>query len=391
MSVNQDTKSFHTNPLLPTTTSDLTPPNTQSNHNPLIKPYTTSARHIKNSAWALLFLLGIIGTTIWVIFTFINHNKAVDQFKRSHRNWCDLDDRNAPGGLCRGDNDPRQPPDNPGGSIVASVLSLICFAMVYFGAFSFYWSRSSQVGHALGALTPAREVPNPDVRKFVNPEEKVISVSWVNVMEARRVLEQLRGAQPICEVEGTVWQDPNDDDYTKICVGRHWERVAFERWEDPMGRYVLREVEQTLDVGDYDVLKITIKTSCKLQSEHLQTTEQAFITDFEINYRNYLPIKPTPPRNWTYETQTKLVSSFQDPFPPPTQPFRRGYQLPNQERLVNNVEEKVLFVYKGEKRPWWTDVGWYRWCFWLHVGWLWEWSVGKRYGVVDVELQRWLY
>ncbi|KAJ3042733.1 hypothetical protein HDV00_006790 [Rhizophlyctis rosea] len=195
------------------------------------------------------------------------------------------------------------------------------------------------------------------------------------------VIADLRRGDVRCEVVGKAWKYDEDND--KGFVGKHFQEFGFERCEDCSEEW---ELEGFLEEGNFQ--EITAKVSdlnanfstnfrtlipveesqqpvhkVSSQSENTESTSQT--SDEPGSSTNNDGPQPE------YATETELTATVLDPLPRP------------ESDSPTYIDEKILFVYRGAERPWWTSRMWYRMWFWLCLGGFWEVWVGSGYKEVE--------
>ncbi|KAJ3036551.1 hypothetical protein HDV00_002572 [Rhizophlyctis rosea] len=296
---------------------------------------------------------------------------------------------------------PFMPPNLSWGYFFAP--SFICLMTFCFCRFWWYDPASINAGRRLGFVHPhERGFPHGlfgdrvDVRKecerdYGGYKFNLVSVSWVDGEEAKRFVRGVREAEPRCEVSGELWEErPNTED-EKASLGRKWEEIDVQRWEDTTEEEVFVNFDNIVDNAPFDVLKVTITLSCT-HTKKLKKSVGNFMDNFPAKSyttdppplpRAYTTDPPPQPKRWT--DNVKIITTVPDAYPPLFPPRQNwlGRKAVRDEHKY--IEEKILFVYRN-KRPWWAEERWFKLWRMVNLGGFWELWVGRGYRVLEKEV-----
>ncbi|KAJ3041521.1 hypothetical protein HK097_002258 [Rhizophlyctis rosea] len=215
-----------------------------------------------------------------------------------------------------------------------------------------------------------------------------VTSSWVSVKEAKELIRRLRtdAVRTQLEAGGKAWYYDYEGD--SRFRGRWFGVVPFGESEDCTESSDVKQLELILDRSAFEVLKIQITIECTPSSTATNDKISSLHEDFIKNFRSLIPISEnddiaeddpapivsppgaSPSLEKKYKLETSTMTTFLDPVP----------EGDVEDKVSTMLNEKILFVYTGERRPGWTSARWYKASLWFSMSAVWERWVGSGYG-----------
>ncbi|KAJ3037137.1 hypothetical protein HDV00_002019 [Rhizophlyctis rosea] len=203
---------------------------------------------------------------------------------------------------------------------------------------------------------------------------------WVGFADPGTFVQDLKERRTEYQQVQTVYYDDSDGDAQEQCF---WtEKVDVDRWEDRTTQKEWQELEDVLRSGKYGVLRLRIRTYNTVESDSLRDRLAALRIDFAETYLDKKPeLRQNESRIMDYKIHTDGIAVI----------AHHNHNKDEEKGTDNDewVQETTLYVYRGTKRPWWTEERWFRLCAFLYLGAFWEWRVGYLgYGVKKLTINR---